>query len=282
MTRITEDEQPKIDLQWTPDGNALTYSSEGCYYLLIYATRMVQKLGCFDDLEISPDMRRFIIGGMVTLPNENRSWMNFLGPLDYAFVSTLREIPQRPTNGGFAFIGGRQNQFSASSDLMAAVFKAPKDGRQIDQIQVFQVTKDGQLDVLDYFPAERFTMRGYSGPQDQAILDDFGWNGLELFTLHGNVLHGYGDLVLYNMSNGNAKILNPIGGKCCYQDIQFSPDGQYLVFAFQDNEIGQGAQIYLIPLGLAEAGASFAPIELPYYFFGDSRARVEPALRPAN
>ena len=282
LTRLTEDEQPKIDLQWTPDGKALTYSSNGCYYLLTHASLEVRRIGCFADLEISPDMRYFIIGGTVTLPDENKSWMNFTGTLDYAYLSTLSAIPQRSTNDGTAFIGGRLNQFSSSSDLMAAVFKAPQDGRQVDLIQVFRLTGGGEFDILDAFPSRRFTMSGYSGLGDQPVLDDFGWNGEELFTLHGDILHGYGDLMLYNMDTGRAETLNPINGKCCYQDIQFSPDGQYLLFAFQDNEIGQGAQIYIIPLGVIGSGATFTPIELPYYFFGDSRARVEPALRPGN
>jgi len=280
LIQLTDDQQPKIDLQWTPDGKALTYSSDGCYYFLIHATLQLEKIGCFDDLEISPDMRRFIIGGTVTLPNENKSWMNFLGPLDYSYLSKLTSIPQRSTSDGTAFIGGRLNQFSPFSDLMAAVFKSPQDGRQVDVIQVFRLTDAGEIDVRDSFPSRRFDLSGYSALKDQPVLDDFGWNGEELFTLHGNVLHGYGDLVLYNMDTGQADTLNPISGKCCYQDIQFSPDGQYLLFAFQDSEIGQGAQIYLIALGMIGSGSTFTPIELPFYFFSDSRARVEPALRP--
>lgn len=282
LTRLTEDGLAKVDLQWTPDGKALTYSSNGCYYLLTYVNLKATKIGCFADLEIAPDMQRFIIGDTVTLPDTNKSWMNFLGQLDYIYLSSLTTIPQQSSSNGMAFIGGRLNQFSSYSERMAAVFKAPVDGRQVDLIQVFELTSGGEIDVLDTFPAQRFIMSGYSGQSDQPVLDDFGWNGEELFTLHGNVLHGYGDLVMYNMNTGRAEKLNPILGRCCYQDIQFSPDGQYLLFAFQDNSIGQGAQIYLIPLGTIGSGASYTPIVLPYYFFGDSRARVEPALRPGN
>jgi serine/threonine protein kinase len=279
-TRLTEDEQPKTDLQWTPDGKGLIYSSNGCYYLLVYATLKSDRVGCFDDLEISPDMQRYIIGGTVRLANKNNSWMNFIGSLDYAYLKTLSVVPQNSSGRGIAFIGGRLNQFSPYNDLMAAVFKSPLDGRQVDMIQVFRLSNTGQIDVVHSFPGLRFELSGYSAKKDQPVLDDFGWNGEELFTLHGNILHGYGNLVLYNMDTGRADILNPVDGKCCYQDIQFSPDGQYLLFAFQDNTTGEGAQIYLISLGTIGSGASFAPIELPYYFFGDALARVEPALRP--
>lgn len=283
LTRLTEDEQPKTDLQWTPDGNALTYSSNDCYYSFTYSTWQISQIGCFEDFEISGDMQQVIIGGRVILSNGNWSWMNFLSRFDLGYLKELSAVPQQSSDLGQSFIGGRHTRFSATGDVLAAVFNAPQDGRQVQLIQVFRLAGMGGFDILDTFPANRFRMNGYSGQQNAPEIDDFGWNGEQLFTLHGNVLHGYGDLVLYNMQTGRGEVLNPIDGRCCYQDIQFSPDGQYLLFAFQDNEIGQGAQIYLVPLGMIGSGVAFTPIELPYYFFNDdSQARVEPALRPVQ
>jgi hypothetical protein len=35
--------------------------------------------------------------------------------------------------------------------------------------------------------------------------------------------------------------VNPINNTCCYQDAKFSPDGSYLVFAYQDIGLGQAS-----------------------------------------
>jgi hypothetical protein len=35
--------------------------------------------------------------------------------------------------------------------------------------------------------------------------------------------------------------VNPINNTYCYQDAKFSPDGSYLVFAYQDIGLGQAS-----------------------------------------
>jgi hypothetical protein len=167
---------------------------------------------------------------------------------------------------------------------MAGIFKAVQDGRQVDQIIVFSLgaTCGNPLDWIDVFPGKRFKISGYSGLDEDPTLDEFGWDGETLFALHGKKRNNAGDLVIYNMNNAHEDIRNPIDNKCCYQNIQFSPDGNYLLFVFKDiNAETSDRKIYYIPYYLLESnGASFQPVDLPFYFFRENTPNIDPALRP--
>lgn len=75
--------------------------------------------------------------------------------------------------------------------------------------------------------------------------------------------------------------INPIEKKCCYRDPQWSPDGSYLVFAFQDYLQGSNSktQLYMIPYGDVGTGSTFNPLPLPE--ITDPRESPQPVLRPA-
>ena len=62
--------------------------------------------------------------------------------------------------------------------------------------------------------------------------------------------------------------INPIG-LCCYRDPSFSPDGEYLLFAFQDQLGGASSttQIYYVLYSNIGTGASFDPLPLPDILF---------------
>jgi len=139
----------------------------------------------------------------------------------------------------------------------------------------------------------RLGLRGPTRTSQRAKIDDFGWDGGDLFALHGDYLHGYGEMVIYNRRTGLTRTVSPVQGQCCYQDIQWSPDGSYLLFVFQDASIGEGAQVYYIPYDLVNnmiqsndlrnvKGSVLQPIAFPAGFFADNKTeRVEPALRQA-
>jgi len=283
QVQLTTSSLPKFDLQWLPDGSGLTFSSDGCYYLLTFlgvAEPTPKLIGCFDDFEVAPDMFRTVIGGVVELENKTFRWGSYIGPYDLAVLSEFSDVPTEETMGGCPYIGGKLTRFSPDLVTMAAVFEAPMDGKNIDTIQVFTLGDCGQpIHIIDTFPGSRFTMRFYSDRSASSVLSDFGWDGDQLFALHGNGLNGYGDMVLYNRATGLASVINPIDGQCCYQDIQFSPDGQYLLFVYQDVRQGTGAQVYYIPYSTIGTGMTYTPLSLSDSFSEDPKARVEPALR---
>jgi serine/threonine protein kinase len=286
LVQLATDKNPKNYLQWTPDGSALTYWSNGCYWMFPVDSEQTQKIGCFEDFEISPDLSKVIVGSTVTLPNKNKGWRNYILPYSsFAELQKITDIQKLTLVGGCLFAGGRQTHFSGDGKRMAGIFKAEQDGRQVDQILVFSMgtTCGSSLNWIDVFPGKRFTLSGYSGLEEDPTIDDFSWDGETLFALHGKKRNDLGDLVIYNMNGARAEIKNPIDNKCCYQDIQFSPDGNYLLFVFKDiNLETSDRKIYYIPYYLIESGASFEPVNLPYYFFRENTPNIEPALRPAT
>lgn len=282
---ITQDKIAKTDLEWLPDGSGLIYHAEGCFYYLPYNGSTLDgsknmKLACLGDLAISPDMKEMIYGNSVRLRNENMGWLNYTEPYSLQKLTSIGSL-DRQVNGCF-IEGGWQTMYSSDGKRLASIYLAPYQGRPVEVIRLYTIDKCGQpVDVVVAFPDVFFTMRNYIGPDDDGKLDEFGWNGEELFAVHGNTSNGFGDIVIFNTGTRQAKFVAPIEGQCCYQDIQWSPDGQYLLFVFKDARYTENSRIYYIPYGTIDTGRSYQPLDIPVYFFAKIKERVEPALRPA-
>ena len=132
---------------------------------------------------------------------------------------------------------------------------------------------------LDEFPATRFTIDGYS---DAPYIQSFGYDGSYVFAMVSYKRNdGYGDLYVYNSELHRVDPnVNPVGDSCCYRDIRFSPDGRYIIFAYQPFEPGVSAKLYYVDYALAIAGANLEPIPLPDTFFANVREKPIPVLRP--
>jgi Tol biopolymer transport system component len=114
------------------------------------------------------------------------------------------------------------------------------------------------------------------------LIQDFAWNGAELFALTSYKRNdGFGDLWVYNMNLHRGFKTNPIDGKCCYRDPVFSPDGKYLAFVYQDaNAAPNGpAVLYYIPYTALDTSLVYPPLPLPSDFFQEPRTKPEPILR---
>ena len=89
---------------------------------------------------------------------------------------------------------------------------------------------------------------------------------ISLFSLTGFIRNGgYGNLYVYNMERHQpyttipgATYIDPVNGTCCYRDPRWSPDGQYLLFVFQDIGLGDNSvsKLYYIPYGTIGTGAT--------------------------
>jgi hypothetical protein len=95
------------------------------------------------------------------------------------------------------------------------------------------------------FPASFFDIRGWN---DNPTISNFGWDGEGMFALTGGVRNGgYGDLYFWNNEANRPNLaINPIGS-CCYRDPFYSPDGRYIIFAFQMIDAANKIQLYYIP-----------------------------------
>ncbi len=130
--------------------------------------------------------------------------------------------------------------WSADGRSFAILHQAIRSAKFADLVRVLDIHRCKAADplVLDEFPNKNFTPEGY---QTYPVIPAYDWNGRDLFVFNTFVRNGgYGDLYLYDMNTGQARLLNPIENTCCYRDARFSPDGTHLLVVFQD--IRQGAE----------------------------------------
>jgi hypothetical protein len=156
--------------------------------------------------------------------------------------------------------------------------------RRVDLVRVLDISTCDAVNPprLDEFPASFFLMEGYAG---NPIIPSFNWDGNSLFLLNSTYFNGiFGPLYKYNMNLHKAEVINPVEDTCCYLDTSWSPDGNYIVFAFSDFRKGGGSQteLYYIPFGTIGTGDTYTPLTLPYGFFNNQREAPEPVLRPVK
>jgi serine/threonine protein kinase len=292
LRQLTNDGASKTDLQWLSDGETILFISGKTVKYYNIRTDTVDTLTSFPS-EVSVDSFQVSHGGeqvMIAMSNNI-----FVVPFDF---DTLRGITNRsqlmrmenacilPTDKTRAALRVRDTRWSADDQLVAWLFKGNDAGNpslQAEQVSVFDISAcDPQrIDLKDNFPGTRFTPAGYQNRE----LPDFDWDGFNLFvfnTFRRN--DGWGELYTYNWTTHRPTQLIPIPNKCCYRDARWSPDGTYLLFAFQD--VGLGAEaptiLYYVPFGELNTGANFAPLPLPDGFFKNPKEGVQAALRPAQ
>jgi hypothetical protein len=178
----------------------------------------------------------------------------------------------------------REALWSADDKLVAWLFKGVDAGNssvQSDQVSILDITTctPASIDQLDNFPALRFPVEGYQN----RLMPDLDWDGHDLFVFNTDRRNsGWGELYVYDWALQRAYHINPIEGACCYRDARWSPDGLYLLFAFQDIRLGSEAPnlLYYVPYGEIGTGTSFTHLPLDD-FFNDPREAPQPALHPA-
>ncbi len=285
LTQLTQDGTEKNYLRWLPDGQGLTYISGKCIESVSLAGA-VSQVTCFNNadklegFEVSPDGQQVAIG----LDSQV-----YLVPFDLEKLSTayshdsLAALATCENMAPYTRNSARFVHWSDDSKTWAAVVQVPYNGMRADVVAVFAVDKcypDNYAAFDIQFPPPHFTYPGY---EKFPVIQDLGFDGNTLFTLHGITRNdGFGDLHLFNMETYKfTQSVNPINNSCCYRDAEFSPDGTYLVFAFQDINLGQESitKLYYIPYGTIGTGQTYTPLPLPD--ITDPIERPQPQLRPA-
>jgi serine/threonine protein kinase len=289
LEQLTNDGAVKTNLGWTPDGLAVTYISGKCIWSVEVESTRLDHIACFETAEyldgfsISPD-------GSQVLISVNREL--YVVPYDVPtlqqvrFNSDLKEMseceslaPMLTTNN--TAVPVKYVRWANDNQHIVLIKLANDAGRLVDAIQIFEIQSCAyDLIRTDEIPAARFTLDNYD---KTPYIQNFGFDGEFLIALVSYVRNdGFGNLYIYNTNLHKAEIkLNPISNSCCYRDVQFSPDGRYLSFIYQPFEAGATSQMYYIPYATVGTGALYDPIELPEFFFEDSRSKPQPALRPA-
>ncbi len=290
LRQFTNDGAAKYDLAWLPDGSGLTYISGKCIWIAELESGRLDFVSCFETADyvesfaVSPDGTQAALAinrALYIVPYD----LEVLRQVRYA--SQLTEISKCPAFAPLKTSKGnivpvKTVRWANDGKSISVMILALTGGVQGDLIKIYPIGDcRSQPYRSDEFPAERFQVENYA---KAPYLQNFGYDGGFLYALTSFTRNdGYGHLYLYNadLHRADTKV-NPIEGACCYRDPSFSPDGRYLIFAFQPFEAGATSQLYLIPVGTIGTGVTYDPIPLLDGFFADPRAKPQPVLRPAQ
>ena len=183
----------------------------------------------------------------------------------------------------YADVTVKSAQWSADGKSVAILYQGAVGNLNLlgEAIRVLDVDLDRcqevDPDLIDEFPGKHFSPDGYAS---NPTLPSYHWDGNENFLLNTLIRNGgYGELYIYNVFTQEEKHINPVNGTCCYHNATFSPDGAYILFAFQDFDEGSESttQLYYVPLDGVEP---ITPFRLPLGYFNNPRENILFALRP--
>jgi len=289
---LTNDKNPKSDLQWIPGTNTIAFIS-GTNVNTVDADK-----GEFDTIASFPfatllDVFRVSPDGKQAAFSLNREM--YIVPFD---IEKLKAVRGRDglvaMKGCLSYTGNTQAaihlkefRWGADGKTVAWMFEGTNGaGKASDLIRIVDISTCNaqRITKLDEFPGTRFTPEGY---ETNPVMPDFDWDGKNLFlfnTLNRN--NGWGFLYTYDHDVRKGFQENPIASSkshCCYRDARWSPDGMYIFFAFQNKDKANSpTQFYYVPISSIRAGAELTPIPLPEDFFKNSKEAPQPALHMAT
>jgi dipeptidyl aminopeptidase/acylaminoacyl peptidase len=286
LTRITTDGGSKNDLQWLPDGETLIYISGLTVRSYNAETDVVDIVTDFPNASSLNAFRVSHDGKQVMIAVNNEIFVVSFN------IETFKDVNKKsdllaldhciiPEGGTKSALVVKEARWAKDDQLVAWLFKGPT-GTDLVSVLNIQTCTPATIDRLDTFPANRFEPPGFVG----GVMLDFDWDGESQFIFHtARRNNGWGELHIYNWETHKPTLtVNPIEKKCCYRDARWSPDGSYLLFAFQDAGLADAAKtlLYYVPVGDIMAGANFTPIPLPEDLFKNPKEAPQPALRPAQ
>lgn len=286
LRSLTNDRTERFNLQWHPDGDKLLYITGKTIKSIDINTKeetVVTGFGAsnyFEAFRISPDGKQVAI----SLARELH-----VVPFDLDKIrkaATKDDLLARKGCLHFTSEEVEDIRWSKDGKKLAIIFAASTIKNLEDYIRIIdiQFCNDTPPLTVDEFPSGRFDFF-----TDEIVA--FDWNGEDredgnsLFIMNSNKRNnGFGRLGVYNSGTFLFTEIAPIDGICCYRDAFFSPDGQYLLFAFQDIRLGEHGQItlYYLPYASLESNGTFSPLPLPDGFFIKRSDSPSPVLRPAK
>lgn len=276
--QLTTDGVAKFNLQWLPDGNTLLYMSGKTVKTVDVETLREESIFSFisaeyfESFSVSPD-------GTQAALVINREL--FVVPFDLEILKSINKKSALLDLKGCLFyneLAVKAAKWSDDGSRLAIKYIANVNGKFADAVRIMDISKCSDIppNRIDDFPNGRF---GF----DNDIVN-YDYDGDLLFFINSNIRNGgFGDLVFYNSSTHKFLAAAPYEGNCCYRDATFSPDGTYVIFAFQDIRLGgeSPTNLYYLPADTLGQARTLEPIPLPEGFFTRTDAPM-PVLRPAQ
>jgi len=285
---LTDNGAEKHNLAYASEG-LITFISGKCVWSADVESGQLDNIACFDtsflleSFEISPDGTQAAIS-----LNRELYIINYDKELlqQARYLSELRAMNTCESFGPLQYTTGSivpttLIHWSNDGNRLAVMVIGSAGGIQSDIIRILEIGNCiPPVRRLDEIPSARFSVVNYN---KSPYIQTFGHDGDNLYALTSYTRSdGYGYLYLYNAETHMADSkVNVVGEDCCYRDPQFSPDGHYMVFAYQAFEIGALTELYYVPYGAIGTGARFDPLPLPEGFFSDAKVKPQPILIPA-
>jgi len=281
LIQIRTDDFAKSNLQWIP-GNRLVYISRNCAYLLDGNTKENKQILCFNSNESLEGFRVSPDGKLVAISVQK---ILYIVPFDPDALSgiTTRFNLMNLKDSCFYYQYSFRDMLWSNDGLHIAARVVDTELTISDQIFLLYLDIPNCANTgptrVDKFPGLHF---GFSNKESTKKITSYSWDGDRLFLLNDAVRNdGFGDLYIYDSQTQQEKIINPIDGVCCYRDAVWSPDGKYIMFAFQRFD-SRDISLYYIPYADVISGAKFTPIVMPIGFFSAPREKPQPVLRPVQ
>ncbi len=276
--RLTTDGAAKFNLQWL-DRNTILYISGMTLKTVDIETLREENITSFlsseyfESFHVSPDGKQ----AAISLDREL-----FVVPFDLETMRNVRTHNDLIALNGCLFYDALAVKGALWSDdgtKLAVKILVPAGNQRADAIRILDISKcsDAEPKALDDFPIGRFAFK--------PTIVNYDYDGDLLFFLNSDVFKGgFGELVFYNTFTHKFQKVNPIQNTCCYRDATFSPDGMYVLFAFQDIRLGDASTVslYYVRVDALTTGGLMQPIPLPEGFFAQREEAPMPALRPAK
>ncbi|MGZ9220686.1 MAG: protein kinase domain-containing protein [Anaerolineales bacterium] len=280
LIQVRSENSAKSNLHWIADGR-LVYTSRNCAYVVDVQIEQPEQIVCFNAREsmegfrVSPDAKMVAISIQGTL--------NIL-PFD---LDSLKEVETR-----FSLLALEENCFYnqyAFRDVLwsndgTRLAARVVDTELVSSDQIFLLSVDipncstvGPVRI-DRIPGAHIDFDSKSTKR----ITSYDWDGDHLFLLNDSIRNdGFGDLYLYDSKTKEGIKINPVSGMCCYRDARWSPDGNYIFFAFQQFDSSQ-IQLYYVLFSDSDGEEVWTPIPIPDLLFTTPREKPQPALRPAQ
>ncbi len=277
--QLTTDGVEKFNLEWLPDGNTLLYMSgktvktvdiESLREEIIFNFISAEY---FESFSVSPD-------GTQAALVINREL--FVVPFDLEKLKSAGKKSALLDMEGCLFykdLAVKGAKWSDDGTRLAIKYIANVNEKFADAVRIMDIQQCNDLPParIDDFPNGRFKFAN--------DIVNYDYDGDLLFFINsGRRNGGFGDLVFYNSSTHKYETVAPYEGNCCYRDATFSPDGTYVIFAFQDIRLGgeSPTNLYYLPADTLTQQRTLEPLPLPEGFFTRRDDAPMPALRPAQ
>ncbi|MEN8173660.1 MAG: serine/threonine-protein kinase [Chloroflexota bacterium] len=286
---LTEDGAEKHNLSYSPDG-MLHFISGKCVREIDIESGEFTNIACFEtaeyfeSFEVSPDGTKAAISlnrELHVIHYDREALLSARSHADLRAMNACEAFGPLQYNTG-TIKPTKLAHWSSDGKRLSTIELASVGGIQSEIIHIFVLGNCiPPARRIDGFPAARFQVDNYT---KAPYIQTFGHNGDSLYALTSFTRNdGFGLLYFYNNETHKADTkVNAVGATCCYRDPHFSPDGRYLLFAYQAFEPDAETELYLIPYAEIGTGASFDPIPIPEGFFSDRKAKPEPILIPAE